>query len=392
MKITVSNPSLDNLEKSYLSFAYQAGVTTINVRNNNNFVNGKKILIGELGSERTEIGTISGAVTAGTSLTVAATVFPHDADDPVYQLKYDKVRIYRSTTGVDGSYDFLVDVVIDVDNDSISTTYDDVSGLSSYYYKISYYDSVGTVESELSDPIPATGYPRGTTGSLVNEFFEEVGDLTQQHMSVTETLALMNEVNDDMLTQSRRPFRWLRDKEVLSVAAGNDRIALPERVYKVERIQFTSVESPDVVNRTDNYRIISMQEMEYIKYDNLADESDVLNYIALDETTNEIVLYPTPLTAQANAVTIYFWSKFTDISAMDQVLQTPNSRIYKLFLLGRFYRKRAVKEPNFIGISDRYLNDYTGEIVKLQRANKLDVGSPMGMKPDTRHSRGLRRF
>lgn len=391
MKITVGNPSVDDLEMSYLASAYQKGVTSIKVRNNNMFSDNKKILIGAMGSERTEIGEVNGAVTPGTDLTILATLFPHEADDPVYVLKYDKIRLYRSTTGVDGSYDFLDDMDIDVDNASVTTTYDDVNGLSSYYYKISYYDSVEDVESELSDPIPGTGYPRGTAGALINEFFEEVGDQTQLHMSVTEALALMNEVNDDMLTQSRRPFRWLRAKTTLNTTAGDDRISFPESVYKVDRISYQSGDIT-IDSRTDNYRIITMNEMEYLKYNDLAEHSDYLSYVALDETTNEIVLYPTPLTSQAGKITLYYWAKFDEIAAMNQRLQTPNTRIYKLFLLGRFYRKRAVKEPSFIGLSDRYLNDYTGEIVKLQRANRLDTGSPMGMRPDTRHSRGLRRY
>jgi hypothetical protein len=390
MKITVSNPSVDNLEKSYLASAFQAGTTALVVRNNNMFSNTKKILIGAMGAERSEIVTVNGAVTPGTNLTVTATLFPHDADDPVYVLQYDKLRIYRSVTGVDGAYDFLVDVVLDMDNPSLSTVYDDISGLTSYYYKVSFYDSVEAIESEMSDPIPSTGYPRGTAGSLVNEFFEEVGDLTQQHMSVEEALNLMNEVNDDMLTQSRRPFRWLKAKATLNTALGNDRIALPVAVYKIDRIQFT--EEDGITDRTDNYRIISLAEMEYISNNNLVEWSDSLQYVAIDDTTNEIVLYPTPLTSQVGKMVIYYYAKFDQISAMNQVLQTPNTRIYKLFLLGRFYRKRAIKEPNLIGLSDRFLNDYTGEIVKLQRANRLDVGSPMGMRPDSRHSRGLRRY
>lgn len=389
MKIIVNNPSVDNLEMSYLSYAYQAGVTSVAVRNNERFVNGKKILLGVMGYEKTEIVSIAGAVTPGTALTISATLFPHEADDPVYQLKYDKIKIYRSTTGIDGSYDSLATVDIDVDNENLRTIYDDVSGLTSYYYKISYYDSVEDVESELSDPIPGTGYDRGTTGSLINEFFEEVGDTTQENMSVSEALGIMNEVNDDLVTASRRPFRWMYKKIKLSTDGGLNRIPLPDDTLKVDRIGYT--ETDGIINRSDNYRIISMEEMEYVAYDNTVDNSNLLYYVALDEATNEIVMYPTPETAQTDIVTLWYYAYPEKITSMAQKLQTPTSRVYKLYLLAKYYRKRSVKESSFINISDRYFNDYTSEIVKMQRANRLDVGSPMGMKPDTRHSRGLRR-
>lgn len=390
MKLIVTNPSIDTLEKSYLALAYQKNVTAIKVRNNEKFAINKKILIGSLGNERTEIGTVTGAVTPGTDLAIASTVFPHEADDPVYVLKYDKIRIYRSTTGVEGAYDYLDIVTVDVDNAILTTTYDDVNGLSSYYYKFSFYDSVGDIESQLSDPIAATGYPRGTVGALINEFFEEVGDQTQQNMSVQEALNLMNEVNDDVITQSRKPYRWLRAKAVLDTEIANPRIPLPEDLYKVDRIGYTAVDG--IYSRTDNYRIISMEEMESMDNNYLIGYTDDLQYVALDEVTNEIVLFPVPLTTRVGSILLNYWAKFREIKNMNQVIQMPNTRIYKLFLMGRFYRKRAIKEPNFIGISDRFLNDYTSEIVKLQRVSRLDGGSQMGMKPDTRHSRGLRRF
>lgn len=390
MKITVNNPSLDGLEMTYLALSYQAGATSIQVRNNQNFADTNKILIGHMGNEKAEVVSVSGTVTPGQTLGVTATLFAHNADDPVYRLKYDKIRFYRSTTGIDGVYNLLSTEDIDVDNSNLSTTYDDVNGLSSYYYKISYYDSVGDVESELSDPIPGSGYERNMVGNVINQFFEEVGDTTQQHMSVTEALGIMNEVNDDLMTASRRPFMWLRKRTTLSTVAGNNRIALPEDTYKIDRISYTLDDG--ITNRTDNYRIIDMNEMEYINWDNTYGPTDDLLYFAIDEATRELVMYPTPKTTQSDVITIYYYAYPTHITSMSQKLQTPNSRVYKLYLLGKFYRKRSVKESSFAGISDRYMNEYTGELVKMQRSNRIDVGSPTGMRPDTRHSRGLRRY
>ncbi len=296
MKISVKNPLVNELEFTYLAVAPQAAATTLTVRNNNGFVNLRKIMIGKLGFEKTEIVTLAGAITAGTSLTTSALVFPHVVDDPVYALKYNQIKVYRSTTGSDGSYSVLATVDIDVDNEDLETVYDDTAGLSSYYYKVSYYDSVGTVESELSDPIAGSGYERNMVGRVINEFFEEVGDTNQVHMSVSEALGVLNEVNDDLLTQSRRPYRWLKTTTTLDTTASDNRIDLPTNIYKIHRISYRRDDGS--YDRTDNYRIISMEEMEYYAFDNDEEASDDLIWLAIDDATNELVLWPKPATSQ----------------------------------------------------------------------------------------------
>lgn len=388
MKLYAPNPQVDKLEKSYLSNSYSAGVTALDVRNNDRFAIGKRIMIGEMGHERTEVVTVSAVNANGTGLTVGATVFPHDADAPVYVLKYDKVRYYRSTTGIDGGYSQLAEVNLDVDNDTMKTMYDDLAGLATYYYKVSFYSSADSTETDLSDPIAGSGYPSGTAGALVNEFFEEVNDIQQQTMTVSEVLNLMNEVNDDLTSQSRRPYRFLKTSAPLSTVATENRIPLPADLLKFDRMAFTNTWQ----QRTDDYRRISMEEMEYINYDNTFYPNDDLLYVAIDETTNELVLFPTPYTDGAASIKVFYWKKFTKIDSLASAVETPNTRIYKMFLLGRYWRKRAIKEPNYLNLSDRFLQDYNTEVVKLQRMNKLDMGTPMSFKPDTRTAGGLRRI
>lgn len=389
MKISINNPSTNNLELSYLTAIIQPGVTSILVRNNDKFLANRKIMIGFPGYERTEVVTIGSSVTAGQSLTVSTTVFAHDADDPVFALKYDQMKIYRSTNGIDGSYSLLSTVNIDVDNSSLITVYDDTSGLTSYFYEASFYDSITPVESDRTDPIAGSGYPIDSVGRLINDFFEGVHDITQQNMSVSEAIATLNEVNSDLITQSRRPYRFLRTKQLLDTEADNNRIDVPINFWKLDRIKYNYIDG--IEDRTDLYRVITEQEMEYIDYNNLADRSDGLVYLSYDDTDNQIVLFPTPLSDQTGKITLYYYKTFDEIATMGQTFETPNNRIYKMYLFARYYRNRSTKEPSFIGLSDRYINDYTSEIVKLQRANRIDVGTPTGMLPDTRTSKGLRR-
>jgi hypothetical protein len=135
-----------------------------------------------------------------------------------------------------------------------------------------------------------------------------------------------------------------------------------------------------------------MVEMEYINFDNTLASSDSLLYFSIDESTNEIVLFPTPLTSSTASIKVFYWRTFNQITGLASTLETPNSRIYKLFLTGRYYMKRAAKEPTYMTLANTFLAEYNTEIVKLQRSNRLDLGTPMSVRPDTNHSRGLRRY
>lgn len=72
---------------------------------------------------------------------------------------FDVHKVYRSTTGQSGPYTELttpatrVPLVIG----QTSYSYDDLTGDNDYWYKVSYYNSTTLLESQASDPIPATG-------------------------------------------------------------------------------------------------------------------------------------------------------------------------------------------------------------------------------------------
>lgn len=390
MVLSAYNPLTDNLEKTNLTESISVGVTSLPVYNTNNISEDDRILIGELGRERSEVVTVNAAVTDDDAIPVAATAFPHNADDPIYVLRYDEIRWYRSTTGVDGSYSLLATVPIDVDNEDLMTQYDDVGALDSYYYKITFYHSIDTTESELSDPIPAGGYDRGTVGHLINEFFREVHDETQQHMTVLTAVDLLNECNDDMTSQSRKPFRWLRTNATLTLTADTNSVDLPDNFLKMNYAKYRYVFGNE--DRTDRIRFITEAEMDYLAYDNTALPSDDLMYVSIDETNKTLRFFPTPETTQAAKLTVNYYAKYATLDSMSDVLETPNQRVYKLFLMGRYYRSRAVKEQGFLNLSDRYLQDYGTEMVKLQRLNNLDAGLGRSMKPDDSGHGGLVKY
>jgi len=61
---------------------------------------------------------------------------------------FDRIRIYRAASET-GSYNLIATIDI---SDGTSTSYTDIDGSSSHWYKVTYYNSVTTKESGFSDP------------------------------------------------------------------------------------------------------------------------------------------------------------------------------------------------------------------------------------------------
>lgn len=151
--------SLNVKERTFLTASVLAGVTTLPLQSNQNFATNDFSLIGQQGSERSELRAIL-TIPDATSVTIAASTFNHLITDPIVALFGNKIRIYRAlnATGVqpaDG--DFSPISTIDIDPDEGATTYTDPDGSSSYWYKFTYFNSLTLSETSLAESGAARG-------------------------------------------------------------------------------------------------------------------------------------------------------------------------------------------------------------------------------------------
>lgn len=385
------NVPTDDLEKSYLSLATSAGVTALPLKNTDRFAANDRIMIGEMGREKTELVTVSANASA-TSLTIGATVFPHSADDPVYRLRFDQIKFYRSTTGINGSYPVQSTQDMDVDNENLTTTYIAADDAAGYYYKISYYNSISTIESAFSDPVLVAGYPRGSVGFLIDEILREVGDEEEQFITRNEILGWFNEVNDDLTTRRRKPYSFLHVRSAQTRTANATTLSFVIGMWKHDRLEtvFTDTSGTDV---TYPVRVISLPEFRE-KYGDSSggDANDELQVIALDDTVSAYRLWPRSKTTTANAFYIYYWKTFDELDSEGDIFETPTPRIYKMFGLYKFYNKKSMGDFTQASTATSFLNQYNTEIIGLNRAQGLDAGSPTGFKYLPQDFRGNRRF
>lgn len=125
----------------------------------------KKIVVGEIGQEGTEIAEISSVDSVIQITLTSGLSFDHSIDDPVFLLKYDQYEV-SSASSLTGSKSVLGTNDIEVD-DYVSEF--DASVGSSNYVFIRYKDSIGGTFSNYSDGVLASGYVQSSVQFILNQ-------------------------------------------------------------------------------------------------------------------------------------------------------------------------------------------------------------------------------
>jgi len=402
MILTLLNPETTDLEKSYLNVAYSAATTSIEVKNNDRFAANDRIMIGEMGQEKTEVVTISSVNANGTTIVIGATVFAHEADSPVYRLRFDQAKFYRSTTTSTGTYSLLATVALDVDNANLSTLYDDTTGLTTYYYKMTVYHSISTLESAYSDPIGGSGWNRYQVGNIIDEILQEVSDQNEQHVTRSELLGYFNDVNDDLQTNVGKPYDFLRTRTTLTRTTGRNYVDFPtdsssrQTMWKFDRMDynFTDSTTTPVTNITFTIPVMSEEEFRNTYQDNTVastTEDDMIQTISLDTALDRFRYSPYTLTTSGAAFYLYYWKYFTTLDSEGDIIETPTAKIYKLYCKAMYYMKRSAVEFSHAGTSQNYMQQYEREKAKLKMADRKDVGTPRSFRPENSITKSFRR-
>lgn len=206
MRLKADNRVLtENQPKTILTAASAVGATTITVGSNTSFVNTEYLLLGRIGEEKSEIVKINGAVSAGTSLTITASLYAHDIDTPVTRLDFNQVRFYRGTTNVAADSSALA-AAQDIDPTEIYSYYEDTN--TTGYGFVRFYNSTSanfSVYSDAIDYLLKTGYTpqmlrhmRMKVRRLIKQVDEQNSDYTNDEID-EELNAAQDEVSHDRM-------------------------------------------------------------------------------------------------------------------------------------------------------------------------------------------------
>lgn len=152
-------------KETFLSVDAAAAATTLTVESIVGFAVNKILLIGELGSEDTEIvKTHASTAPTGTTVTLAsALTFAHTQGTKVYIINYDQIEISHADTAA-GTKTVLSTFALQVDQEE--TLYDDTTASGGYYFS-RFKETIGDTFSVYSDPIPYTDWATNQVGSVI---------------------------------------------------------------------------------------------------------------------------------------------------------------------------------------------------------------------------------
>lgn len=255
------------------------GVNSLTVHSISQFAVDKILLVGEWGSEGTEI-TKTDAATApsGYTVTLASVLAKaHTKDTPVSILAFDQIEFSHADT-LTGAKSVLSLVSIDPEQDEM--LYEDTTNTDGYYFT-RYKNSITGTFSDYSDGIPYSGLPINTVGYAIDTAMNELN----QPFTDRLTFPMMIGFAKQMLKLVRGKLRtWNRyteyDQNFGTVSQGVRRYALPTAAY--DQFSNKSVKSLRVGNDAP---LLPVDRSEYIKLTEGTSYTEVATQAAIADTS-----------------------------------------------------------------------------------------------------------
>jgi hypothetical protein len=196
MRITISHPDLTGNPKTFIDNpnGILAGAISITVKNTSGFSPYDLILLGNYGDEDAEIVRISSIST--NTFFVTPTSFAHEQETPITKIDYNQFKVYKSTTGINGTYNLVATKALNVDERN--NFYEEFNVSSTDYFKFSYYNSYSTIESELSSPISASGFSFETLKYIQDRILILFGDLNEEKIKRDYITDWLNEYYESL--------------------------------------------------------------------------------------------------------------------------------------------------------------------------------------------------
>lgn len=227
----------EDRESTYLTAAADAGATTLTVAAIDivSWVLYDPILIGEFGEETAEIVAINGATTAGTSLTVSATIFAHPLGTKIHHLDYQQVRFVHSTSSSSADIDNANLITLVIEPSNLYTRYEDTTN-STGYGSFRFRNSTTNAFSSYAAFVPYTGYTIKSLWKLREKVRKFLGnDETIENSEIDE------EINDSQReVMHDRVWNFAKIERSLSSVDNQVYYTIPSTISNIHTVTWDS--------------------------------------------------------------------------------------------------------------------------------------------------------
>ena len=203
--IGIKNPELSEQKRTYLTVAYTTG-TTLTVASSTGFANNDLVVIGVVGRELTDL---TATPPSDTTMTVTALKYDHPKDSPVSLSHWDQYNLdYRTSSS--GTWTTLVSLA-NLEWDTDYTEYKHSAGLSTYEYRVRYYNTQTVGYSDYSDTITGAGWDREAAGHMIENVRKMTNDPEGQLVEDEMIFRFFNEAQDKVRAVLKRPYFLLTE-------------------------------------------------------------------------------------------------------------------------------------------------------------------------------------
>lgn len=308
--ITIDHPDTSQSNRTYLEDNLNAGGTALTVINNAGFAINDFVVVGMLGTEEAELGTVL-SLTANDTITLTAGVdFDHENNSPLTQIPWNQIKIYRANSE-GGSFTNIDTINVQVDYPRF-TRYNDTTGTVSSWYKIAYYNSVNAQEGPQSDPIQAIGFKDRSLGKM-RDRVRDFADAKDKDVWPDEVIDA--EINEEQRTMQADNWPFTEEVATFGLTADTDS-------YDIEAdLDIADFDRALALRDTDSTDVF------------VVDYMDPTSFFALKETTNDTDRRPTrwtlwdgkiyflqvPTATRASSHTLLYYRKLANLDSQNDV-------------------------------------------------------------------------
>lgn len=227
-QIKISNEVLElqGNEKTFFDTDEAAGQTSLSA-NGTNFVAADYIVLGKLGTEKSEIVKIASVSASLINLVSPGTIFSHNRGDLISYIPYNQIVLERST---DGGANYSALTAVDIQADNKETIIQRPTDTSTDYYRVRFYNSTTSAYSEYSDVITGDGYADNTVFSIKERALDDLGETKNDLITdsfLNQALWKARRELDEDPRVLRWEFRQKFNQTLGSIVPGTWRITVP---------------------------------------------------------------------------------------------------------------------------------------------------------------------
>ncbi|MCK5138413.1 MAG: hypothetical protein KAQ85_01095 [Thermodesulfovibrionia bacterium] len=327
LTLKASNKNLTAGAKySYLNSNYASGVTSVIVLNSDGFASDDYVLLGEWGSETSEIMKVTGVTAATHTISFAAetTKFSHPESTKITIIKYNQVKFYQTaSTTFSDSENYLG--AIDVQADSLFTIYQDSVNSTGYGW-FKFYNETSLKITAESNYIPYGDFASNSAKKIIEGFLRSLNQKDSKLISLSDAFEWLSEgysIAQTELNLINKEYKATISSDQ-TTTSGVSEYAFPDNAS----------EMLSVWDDTNNLEIKECPLEDVDKYNSSLISSATKYYVR----GNYIGFTPKPTSAVTYKLT--FISKPAAITSLTDLIDLPDNKFY---ILKDFLRFRAAE-------------------------------------------------